>query len=268
MIVPTLSKTTLSLLLASTLTLSSAASATTTTSFHNDGSSSSLSSSSSSSGGQKLLHYPIMPHSEVIKRNHRERNRDRSLNQERDLDQRDTDPYYSFNSTLEVGGLYQGYGTHYVDLWVGTPPQRQTVIVDTGSGITAFPCSGCSNCGADYHADIFFQEEKSSTFQKFSCNQCVGARCSNSGGRPILDTESRACDLDARTLEARSQGGAQIWLAGAIPQGSREKAASGNDSGTGSLRNQGRESSVEGDEEQGRGRGSASTFGDALSNPC
>ena len=28
--------------------------------------------------------------------------------------------------------LYQGYGTHYVDLWIGTPPQRQTVIVDTG----------------------------------------------------------------------------------------------------------------------------------------
>jgi len=28
------------------------------------------------------------------------------------------------------GRLYQGYGTHYVDLWVGTPvPQRQTLIV-------------------------------------------------------------------------------------------------------------------------------------------
>jgi hypothetical protein len=113
-----------------------------------------------------------MPHSEVIKRNQRERK----------LDQRDTDPYYSFNSTLEVGGLYQGYGTHYVDLWIGTPPQRQTVIVDTGSGITAFPCSGCANCGADYHVDQFFQEDQSSTFQKFGCNQCVGARCSNSGG--------------------------------------------------------------------------------------
>lgn len=40
------------------------------------------------------------------------------------------------DDTVEVGGLYQGYGTHYVDLWVGTPPQRQTVIVDTGSGVT------------------------------------------------------------------------------------------------------------------------------------
>ena len=33
-----------------------------------------------------------------------------------------------------VDELYQGYGTHYVDLWIGTPnPQRQTLIVDTGT---------------------------------------------------------------------------------------------------------------------------------------
>ena len=37
--------------------------------------------------------------------------------------------------------LSQGYGTHYVHLWVGSPtPQRQSVIVDTGSHFTAFPC--------------------------------------------------------------------------------------------------------------------------------
>ena len=28
-----------------------------------------------------------------------------------------------------VSELFQGYGTHYADLWCGTPPQRQTVIV-------------------------------------------------------------------------------------------------------------------------------------------
>ena len=38
--------------------------------------------------------------------------------------------------------LYQGIGTHYVDLWIGCPePQRQTVVVDTGSGITGIPCN-------------------------------------------------------------------------------------------------------------------------------
>lgn len=39
------------------------------------------------------------------------------------------------DTALTAAQLYQGYGTHYVDLWCGTPPQRQTVIVDTGSGM-------------------------------------------------------------------------------------------------------------------------------------
>jgi hypothetical protein len=39
--------------------------------------------------------------------------------------------------------LSQGYGTHYVHLWVGSPiPQRQSVIVDTGSHFTGFPVKG------------------------------------------------------------------------------------------------------------------------------
>ena len=46
-----------------------------------------------------------------------------------------------------------GYGTHYAYIWVGTPPQRQSVIVDTGSFHTAFPCEPCSNCG-DYNSYV------------------------------------------------------------------------------------------------------------------
>ena len=78
---------------------------------------------------------------------------------------------------LQVGALYQGYGTHYVDLWVGKPPQRQTVIVDTGSGVTAFPCSGCADCGESYHIDQFFQEQKSETFEKLTCDECTRGSC-------------------------------------------------------------------------------------------
>lgn len=33
------------------------------------------------------------------------------------------------NNPTPVSELFQGYGTHYADLWCGTPPQRQTVIV-------------------------------------------------------------------------------------------------------------------------------------------
>lgn len=53
----------------------------------------------------------------------------------------------------EVLPLFQGMGVHYVYIWVGTPPQRVTVIVDTGSHHTAFPCVGCK-CGK--HVSFLF----------------------------------------------------------------------------------------------------------------
>lgn len=81
---------------------------------------------------------------------------------------------------LQVGALYHGYGTHYIDLWCGTPPQRQTVIVDTGSGVTAFPCSACGDCGAPkYHVDNYFNEGESTTFSKVDCTGCMKGTCVN-----------------------------------------------------------------------------------------
>lgn len=57
--------------------------------------------------------------------------------------------------------VYRGYGTHFVYLWVGTPSHRISVIVDTGSHHTAFPCKGCNNCGI--HTDKYWDPKQSST---------------------------------------------------------------------------------------------------------
>ena len=86
------------------------------------------------------------------------------------------------------GGLYtefqsaplsQGYGTHYVTLWVGTPtPQRKTLIVDTGSHHTAFPCKGCYRCGERHHTDKYFDPDASISFRALTCRECLwGASC-------------------------------------------------------------------------------------------
>ena len=68
--------------------------------------------------------------------------------------------------TGKLSPLYRGYGTHYAFIWVGSPPQRVSVIVDTGSHHTAFPCSGC-NCGK--HMNELFDPRKSETSQVVAC---------------------------------------------------------------------------------------------------
>lgn len=83
----------------------------------------------------------------------------------------------------ETGSLYQGYGTHYLDLWIGNPvPQRQTLIVDTGSSVTAFPCSRCRHCGTDdkvrFHLDGLYDESSSETFKEKDCRGENRGECS------------------------------------------------------------------------------------------
>ena len=69
--------------------------------------------------------------------------------------------------------VYRGYGTHFAYVWAGSPPQRVSVIVDTGSHHTAFPCKGCANCGK--HTDRFWDPAKSTTAK---IQHCHGQMCS------------------------------------------------------------------------------------------
>ncbi|KAJ9158968.1 hypothetical protein P3X46_024505 [Hevea brasiliensis] len=69
--------------------------------------------------------------------------------------------------------LLNGYYT--TRLWIGTPPQRFALIVDTGSTVTYVPCSSCEQCGR--HQDPKFQPELSSTYQPVKCN--IDCNCDN-----------------------------------------------------------------------------------------
>jgi hypothetical protein len=71
----------------------------------------------------------------------------------------------------EIVPLFQGMGTHYAFLWIGTPAQRVSVIVDTGSHHTAFPCVGCK-CGK--HMDPYWDPKKSNTSKIIDCS---GKKC-------------------------------------------------------------------------------------------
>jgi len=82
-----------------------------------------------------------------------------------------------YDNTINSFPLMQGYGSHYVTAYVGTPPQRTTLLVDTGSSQTAFPCLCCKN-GCGDHTDSYFDPAKSSTYHKLSCNECaLPGRC-------------------------------------------------------------------------------------------
>ena len=73
-------------------------------------------------------------------------------------------------STL-IYPLHAKSGTHHAYLYIGTPPQRQTLIVDTGSRLTAFPCEPhCPDCGI--HASSQYHLQNSSTHEIVDCNSC------------------------------------------------------------------------------------------------
>lgn len=67
--------------------------------------------------------------------------------------------------------LHSGSGTHHVHIYIGSPPQRQTLIVDTGSRLMAFPCAPCAACGK-HASPHYFDPSISTTDVTPTCGQC------------------------------------------------------------------------------------------------
>ncbi|XP_076950943.1 aspartic proteinase 36-like isoform X1 [Bidens hawaiensis] len=88
--------------------------------------------------------------------------------------------------------LLNGYYT--TRLWIGSPPQRFALIVDTGSTVTYVPCSTCQQCGK--HQDPKFDPESSDTYKPVKCN--VDCTC---------DDKREQCIYERQYAEMSSSSG-------------------------------------------------------------
>ena len=71
------------------------------------------------------------------------------------------------------------------EVCVGSPPKQFDLIIDTGSALTAFPCSDCPHCGTHQHAKAAgsrFDVSQSSSSQRVEC------------ARPPPGMHCRSCD--------------------------------------------------------------------------
>ncbi|CAN0863876.1 Aspartic proteinase 36 [Linum grandiflorum] len=92
--------------------------------------------------------------------------------------------------------LLNGYYTTHV--WIGTPPQKFSLIVDTGSTVTYVPCSTCEQCG--HHEDPKFEPESSSTYEPVKCT--MDCTC---------DIENGVCIYERQYAEMSSSSGVLGW---------------------------------------------------------
>ncbi|KAL4483118.1 hypothetical protein ABPG74_019144 [Tetrahymena malaccensis] len=81
--------------------------------------------------------------------------------------QKDYNP--SIHRVLLEGGL--SYYYYYVNIYIGSPPQRQALIIDTGSTKTIFPCVDCQTSYCGSHLNQYFDYKSSSTFKPLTCQE-------------------------------------------------------------------------------------------------
>lgn len=104
------------------------------------------------------------------------------------------------SKTLITSPLYGNifnYAYYFVSILVGTPPQRQSVILDTGSSLLGFPCQNCISCGQS-HIDKGFDLGKSSTAQLLPCKdaRCANPTCSAGGPCPYYQGYSEGSSIE------------------------------------------------------------------------
>ena len=85
---------------------------------------------------------------------------------------------YSVGGKVESARIFgdlDSFAYYYMDLQVGSPAQRTSVIIDTGSTVGAFPCNVCRNCGK--HIDTAFNFDMSSSASWVGCGDDCNGEC-------------------------------------------------------------------------------------------
>ena len=84
----------------------------------------------------------------------------------------------------------------YASLYLGSPPKKFAVIVDTGSTMTYVPCSHCGSACGPNHQDAAFDPSASSTARMISCDsnkcRCGSPQCTCSDTQQCVYTRSYA----------------------------------------------------------------------------
>lgn len=96
------------------------------------------------------------------------------------LDRRQLSSLSSIPNQLSIPITKEGHHSprHTINLFVGTPPQLQTLRVDTGSPLTALPCpdprhnSSANSIEYDDMGPNIFFPQNSTTFHKPNCSEC------------------------------------------------------------------------------------------------
>ena len=101
------------------------------------------------------------------------------------------------NSTMALHGAVKDFGYFYSTIYLGNPPRKFSVIVDTGSTMTYVPCSTCGeHCGPNHQDQHTFDPADSSTSKSISCHsedcKCGSPVCSCSEKEECMYTRSYA----------------------------------------------------------------------------
>jgi Xylanase inhibitor N-terminal len=112
-------------------------------------------------------------------------------------------------------------GSHHVYVYVGSPnPQRQILILDTGSRYMAFPCEPCKDCGR-HASPKYFNDTDSTTHRDNFHPNCVYAKAKKK------NAPDDSCRFDQTYLEGSSWRAKEVedlvWLATADQEESIEE---------------------------------------------